>query len=661
VRRRTATRRVAALLAGLLAVAALTAGGGMPASATEEREPLTGTGSTWAQNAIDRWRGSAMAEHAMTVNYSGIGSTAGRADFIGGRVDFAISDVPFQTLPEAGQAAESPPTDFAYVPILAGGLSFMYHLRIDGVRVTDLRLSGETIAGIFAGTITNWSDAAIQADNPHLAMPDLAITPVVRRDDSATSVQLTRWLATEHPSAWPTGVTSLLPPPAGGISQTGSSGVAGYVSQGYGYGAITYVEQSYAFEAGFPAAKVRNRAGYYVAPTADAVSIALLGAQTDASGAAVLDAVYASPDPRAYPVSSYTSMIVPTAASPAFSTGKGAALAAFATHAVCEWQSDADGLGNAPLPISVVQQSGSAIQRIPGAGAFDMAACANPTFAPGDTIDANTLLRDAPMPPESDRYMPTASTVTEQSLTPETRTLEISTAAGSSVLTLHAGGPGAGKTLSAGAFSEPVALGLVALDQAGAGTVDIIGAGFAEGEEHRLYLAESDGTVIAWNTFTVPAAAGPDEPEEPAESATEVFELRAPTTDVVELGRVQRNAAASASLGSFTVVDDRSERRGWALQVSVEDFALRGGDDTQRIPASALGFEPVATGLPAGIALSGQTTGSASYPAIVAQGELGSTTGTDGLSLDATISFVPPAAASPGDYRSTLTLTLVSR
>nr|WP_240939960.1 substrate-binding domain-containing protein [Planosporangium flavigriseum] len=81
--------------------------------------------------------------------------------------------------------------------------------------------------------------------------------------------------------------------------------------------------------AGLPVAKVLNRAGFYVAPTASKVSVALTGARANAGQAQELIGVYTSTDSRAYPLSSYAYAIVPTATGGAFTTNRGRALAMF--------------------------------------------------------------------------------------------------------------------------------------------------------------------------------------------------------------------------------------------------------------------------------------------------------------------------------------------
>ena len=387
--------------------------------------PITGTGSTWSQNALDQWRKNVAANYGMTVNYSGVGSSAGRRDFIQGTVDYAVSEIPFQSAPEDGSAPEKPANGFAYMPIVAGGTSFMYNLKIGGKKVTNLRLGGETLTKIFTGVITNWNDPQIAKDNPGLAMPDKAIVPVVRSDGSGSTAQFTLWMSKQHSALWnafcasvkrpsPCGLTSQYPTFGNAKAQNGSLGVAGYVGQDYGEGAITYVEYSYALKSGFPVAKVLNSAGYYVEPTASSVAVALLKAQINENASSpdyltqILDGVYNSADARTYPLSSYSYMIVPTQVAGIFTAEKGATLGAFTSYLLCEGQQQAADLGYSPLPMNLVMAASAQVKRIPGANpaGIDLAKCNNPTFKPGDSPDNNQLAVSAPQPAACDKQGP---------------------------------------------------------------------------------------------------------------------------------------------------------------------------------------------------------------------------------------------------------------
>jgi phosphate transport system substrate-binding protein len=407
-----------ALVGAILLVLAV-GGGEVPAAHADTYAPLSGSGSTWSQNALDQWRTNVYNNYGMTVNYSGTGSSAGRRDFINNTVDFAVSEIPFQAAPQDGSAAEAPTTGYAYMPIVAGGTAFMYNLKIGGKRVSNLRLSGETITKIFTGAITNWNDVAIKADNPGLAMPDKAIVPVVRSDGSGSTAQFTLWMSKQFSSIWNafcgcTGLTSQYPTFANAKAQNGSLGVAGYVAQGYGEGAITYVEYSYALKQGFPVAKVLNSAGYYVEPTASSVAVALLQAQINNDSGSpdyltqILDGVYNSSDSRSYPLSSYSYMIIPTQVAGVFNTDKGHTLGAFARYMLCEGQQQASALGYSPLPLNLVLAGSDQIKRIPGAGntGVDTGACNNPTFKAGDSPGNNLLAQTAPSPADCDKQGP---------------------------------------------------------------------------------------------------------------------------------------------------------------------------------------------------------------------------------------------------------------
>lgn len=381
--------------------------------------PISGAGSSWSANAIDQWRRN-VQQFGMRVNYATTGSSDGRNQFRSGTVDYASSEIPYG-LTDGGVVDTPPSRKFAYMPIVAGGTALMYNLTVGDQRITNLRLSGATIAGIFTGEITEWNDPAIAADNPGITLPARKVVPIVRSDGSGSTAQLTSWMASEHPGKWnaycarasrptPCGQTSNYPvlPGSGFVGQPGSQGVSGYVSQRANVGTITYVEYSYALRTGFPVAKILNRAGYYVEPTASNVAVALLSSDinTDVRSQAyltqILTGVYRSEDPRTYPLSSYSYLIVPTATEGNFTAAKGATLGAFAYYFLCEGQGQAEALGYSPMPINLVKAGLDQIRRIPGVQAqtIDISGCNNPTFSSDGT---NTLAKNAPQPSECDK------------------------------------------------------------------------------------------------------------------------------------------------------------------------------------------------------------------------------------------------------------------
>jgi phosphate transport system substrate-binding protein len=392
-------------------------------AAADSYVPVSGAGSSWSANAIDAWVAD-VKQYGMRINYASTGSTDGRHQFLQNTVDFAASDIPFQSHPEDGSAPELPaPGSYAYIPVTAGGTTFMYNLIINGQRVTNLRLSGQNIAKIFTGQIVNWSDPAIEADNPQLPLPNRPIIPVVRSDGSGSTAQFTLWMIKQYPGIWNAycqrsgrapacGETSFYPTVPGMIAQNGDLGVAGYVAQGFADGAIGYVEYSYALNARFPVARMLNAAGYYTEPTPQNVAVSLLQAQIDTTDTdpslyltQELDNVYTDRDPRSYPLSSYSYMIIPTIVQGSFSTSKGKTLAAFTYFAMCQGQQEMGSIGYSPMPVNLVQDSFNQIRKIPGAVVqnINVKSCNNPTFTPSG---ANLLAITDPLPPSCDKQGP---------------------------------------------------------------------------------------------------------------------------------------------------------------------------------------------------------------------------------------------------------------
>ena len=390
-----------------------------PADVGVDHQPIAGAGSTWSANALQQWIRNVFDNYRWKVTYDDQGSSAGRNLFSQGTKDFAVSEIPY-ALSGSDAPDPRPKRSFAYVPIVAGGTAFMYNLVIGGQRVTNLRLSGETVAKIFTGVITKWNDPAIAADNPKLALPAIQIVPVVRSDGSGTSAQLTTWMRAQYPSLWNAycakagrsncGITSNYPivPGSSFIGQQGSNNVAGFVAQDKSVGAITYVEASYAINAKFPVAKLLNQSGYYTEPTASNVAVSLLAAvinrddQSPDYLTANLAGVYGNGDPRTYPLSSYSYMIIPTALEGSFTEDKGLTLADFSAYFLCEGQQQAEVLGYSPLPVNLATAGLEQILKIPGGDPSNktIASCNNPTFSPDGT---NKLANEAPQPQACDK------------------------------------------------------------------------------------------------------------------------------------------------------------------------------------------------------------------------------------------------------------------
>lgn len=391
-----------------------------PAAKAGSFAVINGSGSSWSALALDQWAQD-LRPSGLVINYNPDGSAAGRGDYEANQDDYAGSDPPFRNGHDelGGTGADHPTQGFSYIPDTAGGTAFMYHIEVGGHLVTNLRLAGKTIMEIFTGAITNWADPRITHDYG-TQLPNLPITPVIRSDGSGATFFFTRWMSHMFPSDWdafcrkvhpgiqlPCPQTEFYPLFGNAKSENGSNNVATYITASYGNGAIGYDEYAYALNAHYPVVQVLNPAGYYVLPTASNVAVALTKAVIDETPSSPdflqqnLDSVYTFTDPRSYPLSSYSYLIVPregTTQPLNFSPAKGRSLSTYINFFLCAGQKEVAALGYSPLPLNLVQGGLLQNSKIPGHTTIPnlqtLAGCDNPTFTNG----VLTLLRDAPQP-----------------------------------------------------------------------------------------------------------------------------------------------------------------------------------------------------------------------------------------------------------------------
>lgn len=142
-----------------------------PASATD----ITGSGSTFVYPVMLRWASGYYNKEKVKVNYQAIGSGGGIQQVKAGQVAFGASDKPLP--PDELKAA-----DLMQFPLVVGGVVPVVNL--EGVAPGRLKFTGELLADIYLGKVTNWNDAAIAALNPDVELPNLKITAMHRLDAS---------------------------------------------------------------------------------------------------------------------------------------------------------------------------------------------------------------------------------------------------------------------------------------------------------------------------------------------------------------------------------------------------------------------------------------------------------------------------------------------
>jgi phosphate transport system substrate-binding protein len=315
---------------------------------------LTGAGATFPYPLYSKWFDMYHQKTGVQINYQSIGSGGGIQQVKAGTVDFGASDAPLNN-----QKLKEMPRPVLHFPTVAGAVAVAYHLP--GVS-QQLRVSPETLVGIYMGTITTWNDKRIAADNPGVELPASPIQPVHRADGSGTTYIFVSYLA-EVSREWKelVGVNTSVSWPVG-IGGKGNEGVAGLVRQTPG--TIGYVELAYAKQNNFTVFQLKNKAGNFVTPTLAATTAAAAGAAANLAQD-VRNPIVNSPAPDAYPIAGLTYLLVYQDQKDAT---KAKALANFITWCMSEGQAAAQGLDYAPLPPEVVQVNQANLTRLTAQG-----------------------------------------------------------------------------------------------------------------------------------------------------------------------------------------------------------------------------------------------------------------------------------------------------
>ncbi len=342
-------RKFLALAAcGVLGLGVAACGSDSKSSSSDSKAPgsggsINGAGATFPQPVYDEWAARFKDKNGTAVNYQGIGSGGGVAQFTAGTVDFGATD---SAMTDDELKAASKKGDPVHVPSVFGAVTVSY--KVSGVD-KGLKLDGPTTADIFLGKVKKWNDPAIAKQNSGVKLPGQDITVCHRSDESGTTKLFTTFLAAYSP-AWKNGpgVDKTVKWPTG-TGAKGNDGVAACVKQNEG--AIGYVEQAYALQNNFSTADVKNKSGKYVAPSLASTSAAGDGLKVPAD---LRFSAIDSPGPTAYPIASATFLLVYKDQCKA---GKNKAAAQrvknWLDYALSDGQSVAKELQYAPLPAAV--------------------------------------------------------------------------------------------------------------------------------------------------------------------------------------------------------------------------------------------------------------------------------------------------------------------
>jgi len=278
------------LVAGIMAIAVTACGG--QKSSTESVE-LTGAGATFPLPFYNMSFEGYGATHDNKVSYGGIGSGGGVRNLKDGIVDFAGSDAFLSDK----EMSEMEPV--VHIPTCMGAVVLAYNLP----DVVKLNLSGDVIADIYAGKITDWNDARLQELNPDVKLPAKKIILAYRSDGSGTTFVFTDYLSKVSESwknTFGSGKTVDFPV---GQAAKGNPGVAGIIAQTpYSLG---YIGSEYAFAQKIPYAAVKNQRDELITPSTESISAAAGDIPQD-TRCSITNADVAG----AYPISCFTWLLI---------------------------------------------------------------------------------------------------------------------------------------------------------------------------------------------------------------------------------------------------------------------------------------------------------------------------------------------------------------
>ena len=269
------------------------------------------------------------------VRYLSMSTMEGIHQISSGSGDFAAGEVPLT--PEQMQSAK---VSLMQIPTVLVGIVPIYNLPGN----PQVNFSGEVLAHIFMGTITNWKDPRIAKLNPKVRLPDLQIAVVHRPPGKGSNYILTDFLSRNSPEfRAQIGKTPSPDWPVGMEANRGEDMVAKVASIP---GTIGYVELNFARRSDIGYGAVQNPAGQFVRATAASLTAACKSLAASVPADFRVSLINA-PAQDAYPIASFTWIYLPTSGT---SAERMSGLKQFLDWALADGQTIARGLGYATLP-----------------------------------------------------------------------------------------------------------------------------------------------------------------------------------------------------------------------------------------------------------------------------------------------------------------------
>jgi len=271
------------------------------ASASPKALTLKGAGSTFVSPLVLSFQQPYESATGVHVDYNPIGSGGGIAAIQSRQVDFGASDAPM-TSDQFNSC-----NGCVQVPWQASGTAIAYNLP--GMP-PHLKITGPVLANIYLGNIKKWNDSALKKLNPGVSLPGTDITPIWRSDSSGTTFNVTDYLSkVSAPFKTKIGNGTQVNFPVG-VGGRGSSGVSAVLSRTVG--GIMYADVAFSTKNHFSFFSIQNKAGRYQLPGSKQIQAALMTVKhiPKDNSISIVDPPRSAP--AAYPISTFTYIILPT-------------------------------------------------------------------------------------------------------------------------------------------------------------------------------------------------------------------------------------------------------------------------------------------------------------------------------------------------------------
>lgn len=266
-------------------------------AATPQGVVLVGAGSSVPLPLYRKWADLYNENNKdVQLQYIPLGTVEGIAQITHGTSDFGAGEVPLT-------ADERRLGNLTELPVVLIGIVPIYNLP----GIHNLRLSGDVLAQVYLGHITNWNDPAITRINPGTALPNLPIRVAYRPGGKGSNYVFTEYLSKVNAKFRDQIGRSASPKWPVGQPAERSSDMADKIRGTPG--ALGYVELQYADDNQITHASVLNASGKFVQATAASITAACTAVEAP-SWDKLASSLTNPPGADSYPISSFTFLYV---------------------------------------------------------------------------------------------------------------------------------------------------------------------------------------------------------------------------------------------------------------------------------------------------------------------------------------------------------------